>query len=116
MGYDPEENGDGILEGFDESEEIEDDELVPIVDDEGVERLCVVLAVAEVEGRDYALLAPAEQLSDEEGEELELFLFTYEVDDDGTEVFGGIDDEDTYLKVRDFFSTLLGEEMQSEDA
>jgi len=116
MGYDPEENGDGILESFDESEEIEDDELVPIVDDEGVERACVVLAVAEVEGQDYALLAPADQLSDEEGEDLELFLFTYEVDEDGTEVFGGIEDEDVYEKVRDYFSTLLGEQMAGDEA
>ena len=110
MGIDPDENGQGHLDGFDDSEEIDEDDVVTITDEDGVERICVVLAVADVEGRDYALLAPAEQLEDEGGEELELFIFTYDLDEDETEVFGYVDDESTYEKVREFFSTLIGQE------
>lgn len=114
MGTDPDENGEGHLDSFDDSEEVDEDELVTIVDEAGTERTCVVLAVADVDGRDYALLAPAAQLEDEGGEELELFIFTYDLDDEENEVFGYVDDEAMYEKVREFFSTLIVEQ-QDED-
>ena len=66
------ENGAGLQEGFDENNEVTEDELVQI-EDEGVVYNCAVLAIAESEGQEYAMLAPAEQLSDaeEEGETIE---------------------------------------------
>lgn len=118
MGIDPDENGEGHVDSFDESEDLEGDDVVTIVDEDGNERDCVVLAVAEVDGQDYALLAPADQLEDEEGQELELFIFTYDLDedDDETEVFGFVEDEAVYEKVRDFFSTLINQdEVEDED-
>lgn len=115
MGTDPDENGQGHVDTFDESEEFDDDEVVTIVDEDGEERDCMVLAVADVDGVDYALLAPADQLKDDEEGELELFIFTYEVDDDETELFGYVEDEDTYERVRAFFSTLIGEEQGEDD-
>lgn len=115
MGHDPDENGEGHVDSFDESEEIEEEDIVTIVDEEGNERDCVVLAVAEVDGQDYALLAPAEQLDDDEGQELELFIFTYEVDDEEMEMFGFVEDEAVYEKVREFFSTLISQEDDEDD-
>jgi uncharacterized protein YrzB (UPF0473 family) len=116
MGNEEDENGQGHLDSFDDSEEIDEDDIVTIVDEDGTERNCVVLAVAEVEGRDYALLAPAEQLQNEEGAELELFIFTYDIDDDDeTEVFGWVEDEAVYERVREFFSTLIAQEQEDEE-
>lgn len=112
MGRDPDENGQGHVDTFDESEEIDDEDVVTLVDEEGNERDFAVLAVAEVEGQDYALLAPTEQLQEnDEGGELELYIFTYDIDEeDDTEQFGEVADEATYEKVRDFFSTLISQE------
>ena len=67
------ENGAGLHDGFDENEDVSEDELVQIEDD-GVVYNCAVLAIAESEGQEYAMLAPADQLSDAE-EEGELLLF-----------------------------------------
>lgn len=96
-------------EGFDESPDLESEELVRILDGDR-ERACVVLAIAEMDGQEYALLAPAEQLdepdSEEEGE-FELFIFKYGVNDEGIETYEGIEDEALFGKVRDFFSTLI---------
>ena len=61
------ENGAGLQEGFDENNGVTEDELVQI-EDEGVVYDCAVLAIAESEGQEYAMLAPAEQLSDDEEE------------------------------------------------
>jgi len=107
-------NGAGFTDGFDESEQISDDELVTISDGDR-DRDCVVLVVADYEGHgEFALLAPADQLSDvdedQEEEELELFIFHYTVDEDGVETFTGVEDEEVWSRVRDFFSTLMDQD------
>ena len=103
-------NGHGFTDGFDESETVETDELVVIHDGEQ-ERPCVVLAIAEMDDQEYALLAPADQLGDvPEGEdegELELFIFAYSVTDDERPLFSEILDEQVFERVRAFFSTLI---------
>ena len=105
-------NGAGFHDGFDESEEVDEDELVQIVD-QGREIACVVLAVAEVDDQEYALLAPAAQLGeDDDDEELELFIFRYIVTEDAVETFEGIEDDALWERVQQFFATL----MDAEDA
>jgi uncharacterized protein YrzB (UPF0473 family) len=100
-------NGEGHVHELDESQEISEDDLVTFTDEDGAEHRCAILAIAEVDGADYALLAPVTQLQDEESEELELFIFSYGEDEDGNEVFGFIEDEQTYETVQSFFSTLV---------
>jgi len=112
MGKDPKGGDPGLHpepseEGFDESEELTEAELVTLVDEDGNESTYAMLALVEVEDHDYVLLAPLEQLADDEGEELELLIFGYEQDDDGIDRFLEIEDESTYEKVRDFCATLF---------
>lgn len=113
-----EENGIGFLESFDESEAVQTEEVVVIHDGEN-ERHCIVLAIAEMNGDEFAMLAPQDQLADgdedEEESDLELFLFRYRVDEKGNEVFEGIEDDTLFERVRDFFSTLIDTD-EDEDA
>jgi len=102
-----EDNGLGIVEGFDESEELDDADVVVLKTEEGEDVSCAILAVVEHEGTEYAMLAPVAQLEDEEGEELEMYLCAYEVLDDGTQVFEGIDDDRTWDEVRDVFRLVV---------
>jgi uncharacterized protein YrzB (UPF0473 family) len=105
---------EGEVESFDESEEL-DDEIVTITDEEGNDVDCMVLAVMDVEGRDYAMLAPVEQLDSDEGDEVELFIFTYDEDEaEGVEHFGYVDDDAMYEKVRQAFAELM-EQVGEED-
>lgn len=103
-------NGEGHVDELDESQTLEDDDVVTFTDEDGNEHRCAVLAIAEVEGRDFALLAPVDQLDDEdEDEALELFIFAYGEDDEGLETFSYVEDEALYDRVKDFFSTLVEE-------
>ena len=108
-----EENGVGLTESFDESEELHTEELVIIHDGES-ERHCVVLAIAEFDGDEFALLAPQNQLldapEDEEDASLELFIFRYRLNENEDEVFEGIEDDTLFEQVREFFSTLIDTE------
>jgi uncharacterized protein YrzB (UPF0473 family) len=92
---------------LDDGEEIDDDDRVVLVDDEGNERAFVVLAVAEVNEVDYALLAPEDQMSEEGDGDLELFIFRYVTDDDGNETFAGIEDDSVYEEVHKVFAELM---------
>ena len=71
-------------------------ETVTFEDEDGKEHRCVVLAITEHGGDEFAMLAPVEQVESDEQEELELYLFRYEVTDDDTEEFSFIEDEATY--------------------
>lgn len=92
---------------LDESADLEEIDRVILVAEDGEELHFVLLAVVEHEGEDYAMLATEEQLLDESTDELEVFLFHYQVDDEGLEVYGPIEDDDTYEAVAAFCSTLM---------
>ena len=92
---------------FDESEEIEESDIVVLVDEDDVEHRLVMLAVVEFEEQDYALLAPEEELADESEPELDLYIFQYDVDDEGMETFQPIPDDDRFEEVRAFCATLM---------
>jgi len=110
MGGDPEENGDGHVDTFDESEEFDESDLVVITDEDGQQIECAIVAVIEHDGEEFALLARVEQLVSEEGDEIEMFIFHYEVDDEGNQLFSSVEDEATYEAVRDEFSVLMNQE------
>ena len=100
------ENGEGHVEGLDEREEIENADVRILVDDDGNELQCLLLAVLELDNAEYALLTPLEDL-DSETEEMEVYVFTYSEGEDGLEEFGEISDENTYNAVVAYASTLM---------
>ena len=97
----------GMVEGLDETDEIGGPDIVILEDDEGNSMEFALLAVVEVEEQDYALMTPIDQIEDDAGESMDLFLFQYDEEDDGTASFSEIGDEDTYVRVRDFCATLV---------
>ncbi|MCB9684150.1 MAG: DUF1292 domain-containing protein [Alphaproteobacteria bacterium] len=110
MPTDPEDNGEGHVDGFDESEEIDESDLVTITDEDGRELECAILGILEHEDQEYALLAPLDQLQAEDGDEIEMFIFTYGLDEDGNQTFGYIDDDATYGAVRAEFALLVDQD------
>ncbi len=95
------------VDQLDEGEELDELDRVTLVSEEGEELQFVLLAVIEHEEQDYAMLAPEDQLMDDAGDELEIYLFSYDVDDEGLATFGPIEDDQTYEAVREFCSTLM---------
>jgi uncharacterized protein YrzB (UPF0473 family) len=115
MPTDPDDNGEGHVEELDESEEFDEEDLVTITDENGRELLCAILGVLEHRGGEFALLAPVEQLTSEEGEEVEMFIFTYSEDDEGQQVFGYIEDDALYEEVRAEFALLVDQDDEGEE-
>lgn len=111
---DEDRNGDGHVDELDESEEFDESDLVTITDESGKEFECAILGVLEHEGAEYALLAPLAQLSDDDGEEVEMFIFAYGVDDEGNQTFGYIDDDAVYEAVKNEFALLVNQEEDGE--
>lgn len=75
-------------DGFDEAPEVERDDRVVLQTPEG-DLSCVLLAVFAHDGRDFALLTPADAVSDDEGE---LLVCGYEEDAAGEPRFLPVDD------------------------
>jgi uncharacterized protein YrzB (UPF0473 family) len=115
MGTGPEENGDGHVDSFDESEEILDEDRVVIVDEDGNELPCVVLAVMEHEGEEFALLGRLDQLEPDAGDEVEVFVFRRLDDEEGNEIFASIEDEELYEVVRREFALLMDQTDDEDD-
>jgi len=91
-----------------EEEESNEMDRITVVDDEGNELNCAVIAVAEVGGTDYALLAEETSLADEDNDTLELLIFEYDEDEEsGGVVLTGIESEETFQMVQAFFQELL---------
>jgi hypothetical protein len=95
------------VDGLDETDALAGPDIVILEDEEGNAMDFALLAIVEVEDQDYALMTPAEQIEDDGGDSMELFLFQYDEEDDGTASFSEIDDEETYERVRDFCATLV---------
>jgi len=112
MPIDPE-NGEGHVDAFDESEDLDTDDVVTIRDDDGNDVDCAILAVIEHGGGEYALLSPVHQLEaaeQEEGGQIDMYIFAYSVDEEGQQLFSSVDDDATYEAVRDEFSLLIDQE------
>jgi uncharacterized protein YrzB (UPF0473 family) len=81
------------------------DEVITLVDEEGVEHDFNVLDILEVEGIEYAILIP---LGDEEqGDEVVIFKFAE--DEEGNEILVEIEDEE-WEKVADAWQDKVGRE------
>ena len=108
-GHDHEHDHDEELEDgeFDD----DDDGIVVLTDAEGDEREFQFLDVVEVDDMQFALLAPVmDEENDDEDEPAEIFIFRYEVNEDGVETFTDVEDEDLFAKVRDAAEALFAAE------
>ena len=77
------------------------DDIITIVDEDGAEHDVAVFGVLDVEGKTYAVLAPADEDEEGDGEsESEAFILRFETDEDGNEIMVEIDDEE-WDKVKD---------------
>ncbi len=102
------------IDQLDESAEFDENETVRFVDEDGKEHECVVLAVVEYEGQDYALLAEASQV-DDDGDDVEVYLFEYRIDDEGVEHYAFIEDEKRYAEVQAFCATIMEQDEGDDD-
>jgi len=108
MGHDPD-NGQGHIDGLDESDVITDEDRVILIDEEGKEYAFVLLALLEVEGKDYAVLGPEDQLTDPSLEEVELSFFRVTPGEtEEEERFEAVEDEEEFQKVQAACADLLG--------
>ena len=93
---------------IDENSDLTEDDIRILVDEEGNEVECVLLAVVGHEEQDYALMTTLESLESED-EDLDVFVLIYDVDADDVESFSEVDDEATYDAVVAFTRTLIPE-------
>ena len=75
-------------------------EAVVLVDEDGVEHSFIVIDVIEVDGKDYAILLPSEESTDED-QEPEAIILRLDVDPNGEEILEEIEDDDEWEKVAD---------------
>lgn len=82
----------------------EAEEVVTLVDEEGVEHDFTVIDIIEVDGSEYAILLPV----DEEGNEAIILKFTQ--DEEGNELLVDIEDDEEWEKVSDAWEEMMAEE------
>ena len=100
-------------EGWEETDEEEDD-IVVLADVDGNEKEFAFLAVVQVDNQDFALLTPAAEPEDPEAD-TEIFIFRYEQDEDGGEIFSEVEDEELFAKVQaEAERVLMGESGEAE--
>lgn len=92
--------------------EEEDDSIVILEDAEGNVMEYLFLDVVELDGDSFALLTPVDE--DEESESTEIFIMRYEIDEEGGESFGDLDDEDLFRRVQEIAEKRFAEWQESE--
>jgi len=92
----------------DESAEFREEELLELEDEDGNSRTFALLAVVEVDGQNFAMLAPHQEMLESE-EQLEVALFAYEEDAEGA-TYTDIEDEALFERVREYCVALLRDE------
>ncbi len=90
-----------------------DNERFILEDDDG-ESTWVVLAAEEIDGTEYVLLAPEAQLADE-ADDMDVMVFRYGRDEDGSRSIEGIEDEALAERVYDTFASTMGLEPSQEN-
>ena len=94
-------------------EEEEGLRVIEFEDADGAVLSFAELALVEIDGQDYVMLAPLEQVvaseddEDESDGEIEIYLFRYDELEDGSPDYSEIEDDDTYERVRAFCDAQL---------
>ena len=93
-----------------EEMDIQENETVVLVDEDGAEHNFTMLDVIEVDGAEYAILQPEDDdLTD--GEEEEAIILRIDVGENGEEVLADIDDDEEWEKVADAWQEILEDEI-----
>lgn len=97
------------------TEEIDSSESIVLVDSQGNEVEFVLLGIVELEPEgEFALLTPADQMDGGDEDPMDVYIFHYDVDEDGAESFAPVEDETLVQRVADVarpeFETEEGEE------
>ncbi|NLL92627.1 MAG: DUF1292 domain-containing protein [Clostridiales bacterium] len=90
--------------GTDNMENEDEDMFVTLELDDGTEVECVVVTIFEAAGKDYIALLPNEGPEADEGE---VFLYSYEEDEEGNPILNNIESDDEYEAVSDAFDEWL---------
>ncbi len=98
-------------EEWENEEDLDEDDIVVLSDADGNEKEFRFLTVVQLDEQDFALLTPATEDEDPEAA-TEIFIFRYEQDEDGGEIFSEIEDEDLFARVQ----TAAEQMLMSEDA
>jgi uncharacterized protein YrzB (UPF0473 family) len=93
------------------SEEVEGPAIVFLMDDEGREVAFALLAMLEVQDKEFAVMIAVDQLDDAYDDVAEVFLFRHQDEGGGQFSFSNIDDDDLYMEVQAFCDTLDIEEL-----
>ncbi|MCL6595238.1 MAG: DUF1292 domain-containing protein [Firmicutes bacterium] len=89
-----------------------DDDHVVLTDEEGKDHTFEVVDVIEVQGKEYAILAPTEEEEEEADDEGagEAMIFRIDRDDEGEQVLVEIEDDEEWERVAAEYDRLVDEE------
>lgn len=85
-----------------------ENEMITLTFEDGTEAVCYIIAVFNVDGKDYAALMPEEPLEGYEPDDL--LLYRYQETSDDEVILNTIEDDDEFEKAADAFDELLDEE------
>lgn len=88
----------------------EDMDTVVLTDEEGKEREFAIVDVLEVEGKDYAVLLPMDEDTEDEEEEGDAVILRIDTDENGEDVLVDIEDDEEWEKVAEAWESLVEEE------
>ena len=108
--HDHKNEGEEILEDGEE----EGDDIVILSDADGNEREFRFLTVLEVDDQQFALLTTLDESEDADAP-TEVFIFHYEEDEDGGEVFADIEDEVLFNKVQAAAEAMLSSDEEEDE-
>ena len=92
--------------------ELDEDSFITLTDEKGNEVDFLLLDVMNYEGADYMVLMP---LSDEDGEEEELFFLRAERTDEG-EIYSSVEDEELLQAIADAYEKEFIQKMKESGA
>ena len=87
-----------------------DEDHVILTDEDGKEHTFEVVDVIEVQGKEYAILAPAEDEEEELDPSGEAMIFRIDHDGDGEQVLVEIEDDEEWERVAAEYDRLVDEE------
>ncbi len=92
-------------------QELELEEVITLVDEDGQEQDFEVIDIVHLEGSKYAILLPLEETGDDEGDdEGEAIILKFEQDEDGNEILVDIEDDEEWEKVADYWEEMIAGE------